>query len=602
MDFNLKNNKLWFGLAFVLALAVRLLRLGEMPLSDAEAAWAMQAFDLSRGLPLGFGPQPGYINLTAIFFFVLQSSNLVARLVPALAGSLLVLAPALFRDRLGEKAALVLAFLLAFEPGLLALSRQAGSSILAISLVMLAWGAWRNHSIRLAGFLAGLALLSGSALWVGLLGLALAFGLLRLVVPAVLIEFDQQRVRQALYFAAGTYLVFGSLFLLAPGGLGAGLASLPDFLTGLAGSDGAPFWLLPAALFFYQLPALVLALVSLARLFQRRDPLVIFLGLWLAASLLLAMLPQARQVVDLGWALLPLWTLASLEVVRWFRPIESIIELRPEKQPAPFDLAKIESVEFPAPEDEQPAEDELHPVSVSSGVWETIGMALLTFILVTFSWLNFMGVALVTFDPATIQIRWLVTIGALVLLALSVLLVAFGWSSRVAVQGFAWGVLPALAIYSLAMASFSANLRPAPTVEMWSVAPQSPAIGVIHSQASEISLLARGADEALSVSLVGINSPALRWLLREWRLSSSQALSLESNPDIIIMSGQALPPELEFTYRGAIFPWRAYPAWDQASASEWLRWTVRHELPQGYETILFWARTDLFPDAQNLVP
>ena len=167
----------------MLALVVRLLRLGEMPLSDSEAVWALQAFDLSRGLPLDFGPQPGYINLTARVFFVLQASNFAARLIPALAGSLLVLAPVLFRDRLGDKAAILLAFLLAFEPGLLALSRQAGSPILAISLVMLAWGAWRNQFARLAGFLAGLALLSGSALWAGLLGLGLALALLRLVVP-----------------------------------------------------------------------------------------------------------------------------------------------------------------------------------------------------------------------------------------------------------------------------------------------------------------------------------------------------------------------------------------------------------------------------------
>lgn len=597
MDFSLKNHKLWFGLAFILALLVRLLRLGEVPLSDAEAAWALQAFDLARGLPIDFGPQPGYVNLTAVLFFALQSSNFVARLLPALAGSALVLAPAFFRERLGEKAAIVLAFVLAFEPGLLALSRTAGSPILAISLVVLAWGAWRNGFVRLAGFLAGLALLSGSALWPGLIGLALALVLARYFSPDIPFEFDREQARQALYFAVGTYLVFGSLFLLAPGGLGAGLASLGDFFARFTADAGAPVWLPLAALFFYQFPALVLALVSLARLFERRDPLVIFLGLWFLFSLLLALLFPSRQVADLGWSLLPLATLAALEAARWLRSIAPIIEIYYPKLAEPSDF----SAALPDADDEI-LEPEPRPVYVSSAVWETLGMSLLTFILLAFAWLNFTGAALVTFDAAATQLRWLVTAGALVLLALSVLLVAFGWSKQVAAQGFFWGMLPALAIYSLALAAFAANLRPTATVEMWPTGPQTREIGVIATQAREISLMAHGADLALRIALVDVDSPALRWLLRDWRVSSSKALALESNPDLIIMPSQASMPELEAGYRGATLAFRSYPGWEGTLLDEWLRWVVNHDLPQGYETVLFWARTDLFPDSQNLVP
>jgi hypothetical protein len=581
MDFNLKNDKLWFGLAFTLALAVRLLRLGEIPLSDSEAAWALQALNLSRGLPLDFGPQPGYINLTALVFFVLQASNFAARLLPALAGSALVLAPALFRDRLGGKAAIVLAFILAFEPGLLALSRMAGSPILAISLLILAWGAWRNYSVRLAGFLAGLALLAGSALWFGLLGLLLAFVLAYFLVPGTSFPLEKERLRPALYFAGGTYLVFGSLFLLAPGGLGAGLASLLDVFTRLSGWDGAPLWLPLSALFFYQFPALVLALVSLARLFKRRDPLVIFLGLWLTMSLLLAILPPSRQVADLGWALLPLWTLAALEVARWLEPPEQVVEFHPSA-------------------DGQDAE--LQPLVISSGFWETLGMALLTVALIVFSWLNFSSAALVTFDPDAVRLRWILAFGVLALLALSVFLVAFGWSARAALKGFAWGGLTIFAINLLAMASFAAQLRPLPGIEMWPAAPQSLAIGVIDSQANEISQMARGSDAALNVMLVGVDSPALRWLLRDWRVTSAQALSFDSNPELIFTSENNILPELESAYRGAPFQLRNYPAWEQLTASEWLSWIINHDLPQGYELTLLWARSDLFPDSQNSLP
>jgi predicted membrane-bound mannosyltransferase len=99
-----------FALAFGLALVIRLLRLGEMPLTDGEARWAMQAFDLTKGLRPEIGAQPAYVLLTALSFFVMQASNFAARFVPALFGAALTCAPFYFRDRLGSKPAIVLAF------------------------------------------------------------------------------------------------------------------------------------------------------------------------------------------------------------------------------------------------------------------------------------------------------------------------------------------------------------------------------------------------------------------------------------------------------------------------------------------------------------
>lgn len=584
MDFNLKNEKLWFGLAFVLAIAFRLLRLGEVPLSDAEAAWALQSFDLARGLPFDFGPNPAYINLTALAFFLLQASNFAARLVPALAGAALVLTPFFFRDRLGGKVALVLAFVLAFEPGLLALSRQADGPIMAVSFFMLAWGVWRSNMPRLAGFLAGLALLAGSPLWFGLLGLFLAFALAQVLTPDLGLSFEKERIRPAAYFAAGTYFILGSLFLLAPGGLGAGLSGLLGIFTTFLTPGGVPVWLPLLALLLYQFPAVLLALVALGRLFVRRDPLVIFLGVWLLAALLLAVLPPSRQVGDLAWALLPLWTLAAIEAARWLEPVRPVMELQV----------------FAS--EQNPDEAELRPVTISTGLWETIGMAVLTAILLAFAWLNFSAATLVPFPPETAQLRWFLVAATLVMLALSVALVAFGWSASASFKGFAWGGMSMLAAYLIAMATFSANLRPLPTVEMWPAGPQSPAAWVIHDQMNEISQFSRGVNASLEVVLVETNSPALRWLLRDWRVTQAQAISVDSVPELILMPANTLPPELEPAYRGASFNLRAYTAWEQVTLDDWMRWIINHTLPQGQESILLWARGDLFPDAQNPAP
>ncbi len=148
--------------AFLLALALRLIRLGTWTLTDTEAQWALQALGVAQGLHPALGSQPAYVLLTSIiFFFYGSGTNFLARFVPALAGSFLVFVPLLFQERLKPRPGLILAFFLAFDPGLVALSRQAGSSILAVTFLLFAWGFWQRKQSRLAGVFAALALLSG---------------------------------------------------------------------------------------------------------------------------------------------------------------------------------------------------------------------------------------------------------------------------------------------------------------------------------------------------------------------------------------------------------------------------------------------------------
>jgi len=56
---------------------------------------------VAQGAHPALGSQPAYILLTSIvFFFYGGGTDFLARLVPALVGSALVLVPFLFRDRL----------------------------------------------------------------------------------------------------------------------------------------------------------------------------------------------------------------------------------------------------------------------------------------------------------------------------------------------------------------------------------------------------------------------------------------------------------------------------------------------------------------------
>jgi predicted membrane-bound mannosyltransferase len=165
----------FYALALALAIGLRFLHLGALPLSDYEANWALQAWRVAQGLKPAIGPNPAYVHLTAITFYIFGASNFLARFWPALAGSALVLAPWFLRSRFGRTPALVLAFGLAFDPGLVAMSHLAGGPILSTTCLVLTGLMWLNGRRAAVGFFAGLALLSGPSFWFGLLGLALTW-------------------------------------------------------------------------------------------------------------------------------------------------------------------------------------------------------------------------------------------------------------------------------------------------------------------------------------------------------------------------------------------------------------------------------------------
>src|SRR5512146_2547229 len=161
---SIKNEGWLYWLAFLIALGLRLIQLGASPLTDSEATLALQALHIALGKAPLLAPQPGYILFTSILFAVINSTNFMARLVPALAGSALVFAPYFFREKIKPRPALILAFLFAVDPGLVALSRQASGTMLAVTSLLFAWAMWRHQRLIPAGIFAGLALLSGPSL------------------------------------------------------------------------------------------------------------------------------------------------------------------------------------------------------------------------------------------------------------------------------------------------------------------------------------------------------------------------------------------------------------------------------------------------------
>src|SRR5258707_10420247 len=319
----IKNEGLLYWLAFLIAIAFRFIQLGAAPLTDSEARIALQAFHIAQSQTQLLAPQPAYILFTSLFFAIIKSTNFMARVVPALTGSAMIFTPYFFREKIRSRPALILAFLFAIDPGLVALSRQSNGTILAVTFLLFAWGMWINRRVTTAGIFLGLALLSGPSIWSGLPILGLTWLFLRVVQPRPMInpeatdapadsQTSNNEVRNIFIPLIATILLAGTLFFTIPNGLSAALASLPAYLKGWVSASPMSTGRTLLTFVAYELLGISLATLSLIRGFRINSKRILRLSLWLAVALLLAVF--YRQTNELAWAIIPLLALAAMEL------------------------------------------------------------------------------------------------------------------------------------------------------------------------------------------------------------------------------------------------------------------------------------------------
>jgi hypothetical protein len=116
----------------------------------------------------------------------------------------------------------------------------------------------------------------------------------------------------------------------------------------------------------------------------------------------------------------------------------------------------------------------------------------------------------------------------------------------------------------------------------------------------EVSNYSLGHNDSQPVTIMGVDSPALEWLLRDHDFKLVSALDPQSAPPMIItlpMNDKDL--SLPSAYRGEDFIWRQRIQYESMKRPEWWRWLVNRKLPREDETVILWARADLFPDVRQ---
>jgi hypothetical protein len=561
----------FYALVLSIAAGLRFVHLGGLPLSDYEANWALQALNIIRGLRPAVGPNPAYVHLTAILFYIFGATNFLARFWPALAGTALALLPWSLRGRIGRVPALILAFGLAIDPGLVAMAHLAGGPMLAITFLAFTAVLWTAKRPALAGLFAGLALLSGSSVWFGLLGVALAWAFGSAIGKKAPVRAEETRegeppvpvperlprkeFRTALLWGGGTILVLGSLFIISPYGLSAFILSILTFLRGLWTLSDVQTGHLLLALPAYEILPLAFGIAGVVRGILKRDSASIRLGIWALVALVLALVYPGKQAGDLVWALLPLWVLTAMELGH-------------------------------------------HLDFEGHNRWELVGMAAIVVVLMVFGWLDLASITTMDLASPGTTTRLYLIIAVALLIVLTLLLVGAGWSAAISRLGGVWGGMFILTVFTMAMSTGAAGIREPRVFSLWTPEPRTGRVDVLLKVADQISAMNRGAAAELPITIVSVDSPALQWLFRDWQVKVVSEIPAEATPELVISPMGEL--HLSVQYRGEALPIREQADWQHATSANWLDWLVYRQFPVLREDVILWVRSDLMVDSQGL--
>jgi hypothetical protein len=576
-----------YALFFLLALALRLLHLGAHPLNDLEAREALTVLARLRGAApdASLAPSsPAYFFFTYFAFFLFSASEAAARVGPALAGSVLVLAPLLYRDRLGRPAAVAASGLLALSTGLLAASRSADGAVFAVLGLSAGLGAlWqRLRGGGLAWLFAaavafGLGLAAGRTFVLGLLALVLTLLILRWTQPG---RFSGWRARWEAVWAErrGFAVAFGlSALIISTVGLTylRGLGALLDaFLRGFSGFLPSAGGRLPLEIVLFLVVfeplLLVFGLLGAVRAFRTGHALGQALAWFSLVSLALVVLHGARALSDVIWvsaplALLAAWALMDLLSAAWSRAELPLAGAQAGLSVALLGFALLNLAGLAEIAGRSPAGFTSYQVQFVGRMWEV---------------------------PAVAQLG--IAILAVVLVFVIGYLVALGWSPRAARLGLlsAWTVLLVSLTFGAGWGVTQA--RPGSPGELWWSRPAAPDVTRLMGTLGDVSNYTVGHQHDIQVTVQAPPDGLLAWALRDYPFATFvDRLDPVITSPVVIAPLDQEHPTLGSSYVGQDFSLRSTWTLD-LSVTEWVTWLAYRKTPTlAPEPVILWVRQDV---------
>jgi hypothetical protein len=548
--------------ALILAVLFRFIQLGVRPLTDSEARLALQALDIARGSHPVLDSHPGYIFLTALNFFIFGAGNFLARFWPALVGASMVFVPIAFSRQLGRVGTILLTFAFAMDPGLITISRIAGDRVMALGFLVLFISFLHLRLYKIAGVMAGLALLCGPSIWFGLLGIIITLGLIRLgkgnepKLEKEIPSHSSDAIRTLNYWGLTTFLLVGTFCFFVLNGLSAWAGSLTEFIKWFFPPVSSHGWYPWLTLFVYEPLLLVLGIIALVVSFLRNDRMMIDLAILSFVFLFMASINPSHQPEDLAWFILPFWTFSVMGLSRILVGLESYLR------------GRVQS-------------------------WF---VAVIVFIFIVFLNLNAMALpASLGVNNEIFQSRILLITGAVVLLVLVVLLVSAAWDEKIAQAGLLMGSLAALTLYTISAGIGGAGFKSSDYSEIWQNSPQFIGAELLVDTINNLTQWQIGQPEQLSITVLSdADYPSLLWVLRNFTVENVVSLPMDTFPKMVIHAqGDGLV--LTDQYREQNFEIARSPVFSVLGWDGWLRWALTRLVPHDSNHLVLAVRTDLLP-------
>lgn len=568
---------------FLVALTLRWIRLGDVPLGELEAQQAIAAWRLLRPDIAGAGSISSVLVFagTVISFMLATPTDAAARFVPMLGGMALVLTPLLFRKRLGRPATVLSVALLALSPTAVAASRQvdgSGLSMLALVLALAAFERYasvkRPYLIMLAGMALGFALLADFGALVAIITLAggVAFVLLaddearpaRAALQPLLADFPWRPLVAGLL---GTLAIVGTLCFLAPGGLGAAADQLGRFADGfIHRPEGAPY--LGLVILLYEPGLLLFGSIGMALAYRSGEPWQRFLAGWGMAALLISLVYRGATPLHSLWSVVPLAGLAAIT------------------------FASLLDREHDAPS--------WGPWAQAAGVAALVGMI---FIRISH---HLRSPLLLTWPPnaqpeqvvANLSLDLILAAVWLVLLTLLWLSIASMWGPRAAWRGLGLGIAIPVLLASLGQSGSLAFTRADSPYELLNQYPAQPTLTTLVDTARQVSKLATGNPKTASLTVQGDPNGVLAWALRDFGdVKYVQQVTPGVQSIMVVTPADGAEPSLGYSYVGQdlviLRHWRP----GGLPPNQFLSWMIYRTSPNPPPEelrVILWVREDIY--------
>jgi hypothetical protein len=104
-------------------------------------------------------------------------------------------------------------------------------------------------------------------------------------------------------------------------------------------------------------------------------------------------------------------------------------------------------------------------------------------------------------------------------------------------------------------------------------------------------------DNSIDISLSGLDSPSMRWALRDYeKVMETSVFPSEGAASIVVSTAESQMQSLA-AYRGQLVVWAVEPEFALINWTDWLKWGFTRSIPQKRNYVMLWARNDLFKGA-----